>query len=71
MSRPQYWAIGTIGGTPRITRRRHYTPRQAARALLGREASLWGWWAKPLGQDPQAVDVPAIDGWAPVLEVRY
>lgn len=67
----QFWAVNVIGGTPRITRRRHRTAPRAAREILGQDASLWGWWAKPLGQDPDAVNVRAIDGWTPILEVRY
>ena len=79
-SPPQYWAVGPLAGDePRITRRKHRTAVAAYRELYGRRRDRrryagvtdpHGIWAKPLGAHPDAEDVHAIEGWAPVLPAR-
>lgn len=76
---PQYWAVGPLGVEPRITAQMHRTAVAAYRELYGRRRDRrryagatdpHGIWAKPLGTHPDATDVHAIEGWAPVLPAR-
>ena len=72
MSAPlQYWAVGSVGGTPRISERKHRTAMGAFRELNDRNADPCGLWAKPLGRNRLGTDVRSIDGWAPILPVAY